>query len=115
MFGRIADSNRLKGDLSWFGHASYHIGALHAELMLKIAREELFERGLQNERYTRNGGEANRKGDLQTRLIRFSELRSQSIPVMECYRRIAEEEGSAFTTVGDAIRKAKKDSVARRH
>ncbi len=84
------------------------VGWYVSEWTIKFEREPLWQRGLDNERATTDGGGANRKGHIETRLARFEALQLAGVRRMEAYNRIAEEEGSSPATVGDAIRRAKK-------
>ncbi len=121
---QVGFAARMLGDVVWLRRAKAngdddraamfagYLKAKEVERRMQVERGPLWERGLKNERDTRDGGGANRKGDIEARLARFHELQRAGVRTMEAYHRIAEEEGSSRATVGDAIRRALKDSVA---
>lgn len=98
IFGKIADLNIAKGDAKWVAHAAYHIGALVAELNLKVAREELFLAGLKQRENTAAGVEAWRKGDQADRVAEV-DTRPLSVPKMHVFRRIAKREGVTWRAI----------------
>lgn len=118
----IGFAARMLGDVVWLKRAKAngdddraamfagYLKAKEVERRMQVDRGPLWERGLKNETDTRDGGGANRKGEIGARLARFEELRRAGVRTMEAYARIADEEGSHPTTVGDAIRRASRKS-----
>jgi hypothetical protein len=105
---RIAEG-RNSADIHEVAVHSFDLAMFLTEMRMKRAWEHDVEAALNTEEGRQRGGGANRKGLINVRLARFDQLRSQGVQKMEAYRRIAEEEGStSFTTVGDAIRRARK-------
>ncbi len=105
---RIAEG-RNSADIHEVAVHSFDLATLLNELRMTRAWGHDVDAALNTEEGRQRGGGANRKGLINDRLARFNELRSQGVQKMEAYRRIAEEEGStSFTTVGDAIRRARK-------